>query len=211
MERMTDINKTLKQLKEKLMELGDSKKENRVSLLRTSITLQFTQKMQQAILDGEQYYRVSLTDKISLLRTQKCNGYILQSHNRNESVLFMSNEEFEANEQNSYAGSLLIYLTKQLNEYGLQVTEAAHLWLPMVRIPGQFAERDEVYSRIAPLSEFAMLKKHLYFSEEVEWFCNASLQNGIKIEPQQRDLIVRRPYILAVLSGGMPVYAKHIH
>lgn len=107
-----------------------------MSLLRTTFTLQFPQRIQQALLNGEHYYRMSLTEKLSLLKTERCNGYIVNSRDRPESLMFMSAEEYLSDERDRYSGSLLIYLTKQFEDYGLQVTESAHLWVPMLRVPG---------------------------------------------------------------------------
>jgi|JI6StandDraft_1071083.scaffolds.fasta_scaffold06860_13 hypothetical protein len=71
-----------------------------------------------------------------MVKTDRCSGYILNSHDRPESLMFMPAGEYLNDQQDRYSGSLLIYLTKQINEFGLQVTEAEHLWVPMLRVPG---------------------------------------------------------------------------
>lgn len=63
-EKMVDVNKGLKVKKEKLIELGDSKKENRVCLLQTRIAMKFAQKMQYALIDSTPYYRITINSKI---------------------------------------------------------------------------------------------------------------------------------------------------
>lgn len=44
----------------------------------------------------------------------------------------------------------------------------------------------------------------------MEWFCNLNLQNGLEIEPSEKDIIIRKPYIMAILQVATPIYAQCI-
>lgn len=82
MESVVEINKILKEEKEKLIELGDSKRENRVCLLETRLVLQFNQKLQCSSVDGLPYYKMTVDSKALAIKTDKFTGWAINAHNR---------------------------------------------------------------------------------------------------------------------------------
>lgn len=42
----------------------------------------------------------------------------------------------------------------------------------------------------------------------MEWFTDLSLQNGLEVQPQQYDVVIKKPYIMAVVVQNSPIYAK---
>lgn len=46
------------------------------------------------------------------------------------------------------------------------------------------------------------IKKDLLIGEQVEFFCNMEMQNGIRFEKTRQDLVIEKPYGLAILGGA---------
>ena len=72
----------------------------------------------------------------------------------------------------------------------------------MFRQPEKYQERQDIYLPTYRVEDLFHIKKDLLIGEQVEYFCNMEMQNGVRYERTKLDLVIEKPYGMAVLGGA---------
>ena len=108
---------------------------------------------------------------------------------------------------------LSVYLKNALATSTVNSKEIEHMWIPMFRNPEKYQERQDIYLPTYRVEDLFHIKKDLLIGEQAEYFCSMEMQNGIRFEQSKLDLVIEKPYGVAVLAGAERnmVYGRIVH